>query len=539
MVAPGMSVEVRSLLDGMLEPDPESRYTMQDVRAHPWLVVRTHEHERRPHYNHQRRHHHRRQEEEISLRWNEVQPPLGGSPAGLRGRHAPARDGDFKGTCRGGNDSDRGGGVQGWSLHSFVRRQQLQQRQQQQLQLQGGAELGPTDGQKEKDWCEQQRNSPSDIKQGSGTSESTSSGGQCVSSTSSTSGTPTSFRREGDSPFHDCPSPSECEEERGDGERARRRAGLKSYADDFAVRSSVPVSAAGGICSGINTRPAATAAVRGPKATSGMISVARRLGETRLVLSLRLPDNEAATAAGPDRETDAGDGDTDRLVPAKTLQAALESLGCVCRLLPLPTKKWSDEHKTPLVKVKVKACRAIAADGGRGGGERGAGGDEADCMVGVLFTSALPAEATAPPGVASALRGADSTDAPHSSSDGATRNDTDHGGGGGDDDGGGGGVTRNHRPETTEFLAVLSTGTVVAFNALVDDLLALPSSPPCLGSGLSCSNGAEERRERRQSRSRRGRALGASGGGMGGRQCASGVERQQADVTTTTTAAGS
>ena len=531
--APGMSVEARSLLDCMLEPDPESRYTMQDVRAHPWLTGRAHKHqqERQHRSNHQHQHH---RAEEASVRWNERSPPLAGgaSPDGLA-RSAQARDVALKGVRHGGsNGGERG--TQGWSLDSFVRRQQRQQQE--------GTEPGQTDERTEHDWCgqrQQQHNGvPRDSRGGSSYAAegSTTSGGGQWGSVNSSSIAPSNFRREGyDSPFQDCPSPSEGEEEtvEGQGETAvggegvKGRVGLDDADGSGASRSSsVAVSAADGGCSSTTSgttmaAPHSSRSVYGSKAasTSGTISIARRLGATRLVLSLQLLDNGAASATAETvRGEDPGDHDVKGLIPAKALQRALESLGCVCRLL-LPTKKRSDEHKTP--RVRVKACRAIVAADGGGLGEGGfeAEEDEADSIVGVMFSVILSAEAPAPPGVTLAVDVGDSIDDRSSSS---------------------GGSRSNPRPGITEFLAVLSAGTAVAFNALVGDLQVVPAltSPSSLGSAVPYSMHAEGRKERRQARSRRGRTLGIGGGGMGGRQCASGVERRKAAATTTSPADG-
>lgn len=35
-----MSPLARSLLEGLMDPDPEKRYTIEDVRSHPWFVLK-------------------------------------------------------------------------------------------------------------------------------------------------------------------------------------------------------------------------------------------------------------------------------------------------------------------------------------------------------------------------------------------------------------------------------------------------------------------------------------------------------------------
>lgn len=473
-------MEARSLLDCMLEPNPESRHTMRDVRAHPWLAGRTHKHkhhqEKDHRYNH--RHHHHRQAEELNLRRAERSPRLaGGSPGlGAGSTCTPGRDGASRNMHRDDNDGGCGGVPKGW-----------------------------------------QHKSPGDNREGA---ESPTSGGQWISCNSST--TPGSSRHEGYSPFLGCPSSSEGEQETGGG--VRSPAGL-NHADQVGAGGSVPVPTGGGSCGSTSSKSVATAAptsfsrsVCGSKATAGMISIARRLGAARLVLSLQLLNSNAAATAETDRATDPGDDDIDGLVPVKALQRALESLGCVCRLLP-PTNKRDDERKTP--RVKVKACRAIAVDGGRCGVEREADEQEADSIVGVMFSVMLPAEAPAAAGIAPAIDEVDRIAGRLSSSSDSSSTS-------------GSGMRKIHCPETTDFLAVLSTGTVVAFNALVDDLIAMPAlpSPSRLGSALPCSMHNEERRDRQQSRPRRGRTIGISGGGRRGRKCSSGMERHEATVAT-------
>lgn len=84
-------------------------------------------------------------------------------------------------------------------------------------------------------------------------------------------------------------------------------------------------------------------------------------------------------------------------------------------------------------------------------------------------------------------------------------------------------------PITTEVLVTLSTGRIDAFNALIDDLLALPLPFPFpsvgggggvavvgtekCGSSPSYGKFVEERRRRRRSRSRVRRLSGGGGGG--------------------------
>eukprot|EP00752_Nemacystus_decipiens_P012663 g11217.t1 len=564
--APEMSVEARSLLDCMLEPDPESRYTIQDIRAHPWLADRApkHRQEKEPQSNHRNQHHPHHPHhpvKEANLRWDERSQRLAGgaAPDALR-RTTPGRDGASRGTRAGenGGGSDGGGGtgIQGWSLDSFVRLQLQQGRTQE------GPELGPTDERREIDWCEGQGQQQNSMPGGSRTGSSypaavsmTPKGEHRESGNGSSSTTPSSFGRECDSSFHDCPSLGESEEatiERqrlaGEDEGKAGRAVLKGPAglDDAhgsgaGSGSVAAVSAATGSCSSISSSSvAAAAAPRVPRSvcnvgskatsTSGTMSLARRLSATRLVLSLRLLNSSVTGAAEFGRQKDPGGGgnddddddddDVDWLIPAKTLQRTLESVGCVCRLL-LPTKKRSDEHKTR--RLKVKACRAVVAREKSGsGGERWAEANEAESIVGVMFSVILPSEAPVPLGVASTLdRGSRIDD--RSTNCGGTRSNP-------------------PRPGMTDFLAVLSTGTVVAFNELVDDLLAVPTLPhphsSCLGDAVVCSVRTEERKERRQARSRRGRTLGisGSGGGVGGRKWVSGVGRRQTTGTAATAA---
>eukprot|EP00903_Cladosiphon_okamuranus_P015952 g14734.t1 len=418
--APEMSVEARSLLDCMLEPNPENRYTMCEVRAHPWLAGRTQKQmghqEKDERYNDQ----HHRQPEEDNFRRAER------SPRSAVGSH-------------------------GWPFDSLSRRQQRQQRQQQEE----SANLGPTDELRGQEWCEQQNKSPEENPEGA-ESPIFGLGGRWMSCNNSA--TPSSSQCEGGSPFHDRMLPSEGEEEMGKGVRGRAELNHADQVGDSSCSSGTSIATA--------APPCFSRLIWGSKTTAGTISIARRLGATRLVLSLRLLNSDAAGTAETDRATHPGDDSIDGLIPAKALQRALESLGCVCRLL-LPTNKRSDERKAP--RVKVKACRAMAADGVRCGGEHEVDEEEEDSIVGIKFSVMPPAEARAPAEIASLADEVDSIAGRLRSSCTLTMDSSSSSSSSDSNSNGrsGRGREKIHLPETTEFLAVLSTGTVSAFDALV------------------------------------------------------------------------
>ncbi|CAM9514133.1 unnamed protein product [Pylaiella littoralis] len=161
----------------------------------------------------------------------------------------------------------------------------------------------------------------------------------------------------------------------------------------------------------------------------------RRLGPTRLLLSL--PESEPLNLA-------------------KTFKVTLEDLGCFCRLQPNP------KH---IARARVKACRTIPSP--RPPGE--------ETIVGVVFSILYPGVASSP-----TLEGFDSGGSGAASGGhycGEESSGINHGSGGGVGSvGGGDGAGQTNcgwNARGTHVLVVLSTGTLDAFDSLIEDLLGV------------------------------------------------------------------